>query len=228
MDAGRLAAVINKGLGIAARNVGELWDVYRPNGASRPLDPANKVTSLRASFAIHSGPLYSFDKPSDYRDSLFHGMFDRTLVRVGDYFVRDGAEPFFVASLDPIVPSLCVQCNRRAAFARPFQETGIGLQPYGGSTAENETNLIGDRADVAGTGWPVSCLESGKGGGSGSNTTLPGDTGTMKFEVLFPDVAGVILEPSDIMHDEQGFRYGLSGVERTALGYRLKVNHLVS
>ena len=219
MDATRLAQVQARGYGIAAAKIAAVFDVYRPAGADDPLDAGNKTGTLNAIFSPHNSAGFSFDRPSDYTSPLFHGMFDFTSVQVFDYFVNANVGTYFVASIDPIVPPLCVQCYRTVSVTRPQGASVVGLNPYGGNVPATE--------DAVMTNWPASLLEIGKGRNKQTGE-LPGDVGSGAWQLYLPAVAGVILRDSDILTDDLGRRYVLGTCELQGLGWRCKAMQMVT
>lgn len=151
----------------------------------------------------------TYRRPNKYGKATWYGVFDATGVMVGDYHI--GPEgTFFVATLQPLLPILVVECNRTARIVRPQQQSGVGILPYGGNTQATETPLIGP--------LPCSILQGTK--GEKSDAALPGDTRAAWWTVLMP-YHGIDLFPGDIMIDELKQRYVISSNERTDAGYRM-------
>jgi hypothetical protein len=212
MDAARLSAVINRGHGIAARNIALQHEHYRPAGAHNPLAAGNQLGTIHAAFDPPSSGGFSFTKASTHQDQLFHGLFDATGFQVFDY-LREPASgrTFFVAGLDHIEPPLCVECQRIVTVSRPQGATQVGVNPYGGSVPETEIELM--------VGWPAALVE-GRGGAKPSASDLPGDAGFARYALMLPYVEGVVLRPSDIIVDELGRRYIATGFELQSYGWR--------
>src|ERR1017187_5435303 len=98
MDGATLQSRLWVGYGKAALRIGTSHGVYRPSGTTNPLVIGNLIETISAVFAIHVAQ-YTFDKPSDYKDNLFHGLFDATNVHQWDYLA--GPSPG-VGSVDGI------------------------------------------------------------------------------------------------------------------------------
>lgn len=208
MDGTLLQAKINGGFGKAAQRIGLPFDVFRPNGTATPLAPGNKVATLPAAFAVHSIMNFSFGKPSDFETGLFHGLFDASAVRAGDYLSGRG-RTFFVAALDPIVPPLCVSCERTLTVTRAAAK-GIGEQGYGGSTRASDVPIL--------TGWPGSLLAARI---MRETDMLPGDAGHGTFDVLLPITAGAEIRSSDVIIDDMSRRYVVQSAQATAQGWKI-------
>lgn len=217
MDAARLSQKVFAGYGKAAKRVGAQFDVYRPQLAADPLNVNNKITTIEAAFTIHNANNFSFDRPSDYNNPLFHGLFDPTGINRGDYFVdtTDKQGTFFVAKLTPAMPPLCVSCNRTVSFFEISTTPSLGLSSYSptpvAQTEDAETALM--------VNWPVSLLKRG----SAWDQYLPSDTGGGTFYVLCPMFPGVMLRASTIVVDDIGVRYAIEAAELQEMGWRLEL-----
>lgn len=219
MDGVTLQSKVWRGYGIAAKRVGLSHNVYRPVGTSLPLASVNLVMTLHASFTSHSSSEFSYGKPSDYKDNLFHGLFDASSVLPGDYLTGPYGI-YFVASLDPIKPILCVQCDRTLTFKRAGSISGPGISAaYSGDTAATEVVLA--------SGFPASVIMHAK-GLSNIGNSLPMDIGAGSYDVLVPAIPGVLPRPSDIVTDDLGRRFLVDTCEVSALGYRIRVYEAVA
>lgn len=145
---------LQRGLGVAARRIGSIHEVMRPQGVGPPLARANRVLRLHASFNAED-PAYR--KPQRYGQALWWGVFDSAATRSGDYLVGPDAT-YFVASQQPLLPIQCVQTNRVVTVWRPLGAGGAGASGYGGVR-----ELAGERLIER---WPASILVRG-GGGTG-------------------------------------------------------------
>ena len=218
MDGARLQAKLWAGYGKAALRIGTLHTVYRPGtSVSNPLIQANIVTQIPAVFAIHTAQ-FTFDKPSDYKDNLFHGLFDATLCQPGDYLVgSDGT--YFITAFDAIKPTLCVQCSPVLALHRPAQASGIGLGAYSGEVLATEQILF--------SGFPGGQVLRSQ--ADRVERVTPADTGSGSYEILLPVIgSGIVPRPSDILSDQLGRRYAVKTAEVSELGWRIRVNELVT
>ncbi len=214
MDRSHLQDRISWGLNVAARHIGRSTDAYRANDCVDALSPANRFLKLQAAFSAPDG---KFVRPSGYGNPLWYGVFDNAYTQPGDYLVQD-AEIWFVVAQQPLLPVLCVQTNRTVSFARPASPNAIGLNAYGGVSAQTAETLIRD--------FPASVL--GTSGSSHPAASLPGDTSIGYWTVLLPAVSApdgtlVILRQADLMTDELGRTGVVAGAELTDLGWRLNV-----
>jgi hypothetical protein len=195
------------GLGVSARHTGRSADAFRPSGPGCPLDKQNRFLKLPAAFVSAKGN----DKRANvYGDALWHGIFDASYTRAGDYLVMDAAI-FFIGSQEPLSPVLCIRANRTVSIARPKMQRAPAANAYGGYTAGNST-LVLDQ-------WPASVLGEGKSGSS--NTGLPTDQLIPYWAVLLPAPVGIVLSPGDIVMDDLGRTAFIAGSELTNLGWRI-------
>ncbi len=206
-----IQAKIYAGNGIAAGVLGQPFDVYRPTSSTYP---TAKLFSINAAFTIHSSGDYNFHKPSDYKGPLFHALVDGTLLQVGDYLNNPGNVfgPFFLISLNPLVPILAVSCNHIVSFYRRASDADVGSLSYGGNDPSTDQPLM--------LNWPVSLLKGSRGL---REAELPGNVGFGMFDILAPYSLGVNLLIGDIIIDDLGLRYVIQSAELTDLGWRLLV-----
>lgn len=205
----RLADRISWGMNVAARRLGSLADAYRPQGTEDPLRLANRFVRLHVSFTT---PQASFRQSPGYGNALWHGIFDSSYTRAGDYIVQ-GSKVWFVAGQEPLLPVLCVRANRRLSFSRPGAPRNPGANGYAGVTAANSVPLL--------RGWPASVL--GTSGTGRPDAGLPTDNPAPYWTVLLPAAAGVMLRASDLMVDDLGRNGVVAAAELTELGWRLAV-----
>lgn len=212
MDAAKLQTKIYKGYGLAAKRIGPLNTVYRATSAIAAM--GQTVATLNASFNAED---MTYGRPNKYGKPTWYGLFDGTLVNVGDYLVGEQGT-FFVAQMQLTLPILMVQCNRTINFLRAPAPAGVGALGYGGITAANEQVLM--------TGWPASILQGTK--GEKGDAVLPGDTKTPWWNILVPAYPGVVLRSSDIATDDLNRRYTISSAELTDAGWRLTAMQAVT
>ncbi len=197
---------IQRGLGVAARRIGSIHEVMRPQGSGPPLARANRVLRLHASFNAED---QSYRKPQAYGRALWWGVFDSAGTRSGDYLVSPDAT-YFVAAQQVLLPIQCVRTNRVLTVWRPLGAGGAGASGYGGVR-----EIAGERLIER---WPASVLAR-EGGGSG---TLPGQAGAGSWIVLLPRLP-VALRPADLLRDEMDQGYLVEAAEESDLGWRLLV-----
>jgi hypothetical protein len=194
-------------LGLSARFAGQSTDAFRPAGPHNPLDPQNRFLRLPAFFLPARG---RENHANEYGEVLWHGTFDASYTRPGDYLVTDAAT-FFIASQDPLLPVLCVRTNRTISLARPGMQTGTGGNAYGGYTSGSAISLLGR--------WPASVL--GDRASSSPTASLPSDTAVPRWKVLIPSPVGIVLSPGDLITDDLGRTATVTASELTYLGWRM-------
>jgi hypothetical protein len=207
MQGSKLQDRLYFGLGRAARHAGQLADAYRPRGAASPLDKRNRFLRLPAAFLPAKGDA---GKTNLYGDPLWHGLFDASYTRPGDYIVL-GEHRYFIASQAPMLPVLCVLANRTISITRPNAQSTVAGNPYGGYTAGSGT--------VTMVGWPASILGESRLGETGAG--LPADLSVPYWNVLLPATTGVAISPGDLIADDLGRTATVSGSELTELGWRI-------
>ncbi|MDR3532821.1 MAG: hypothetical protein P4L90_19985 [Rhodopila sp.] len=195
------------GLGLSARHIGQSADAFRPKGPFRPLDKQNRFLRLPATFVSAKG---NDGRTNVYGEVLWHGIFDASYTRPGDYLVLETGI-YFVASQVPLLPVLCVGTNRTISVARPNMQTGTATNSYGGYTSNSSLTLM--------EGWPASVLGENK--SSAPVVNLPADQTVPYWNVLVPAPAGITLSPGDLINDDLGRTAVIAGSELTDLGWRL-------
>jgi hypothetical protein len=195
------------GLGLLARHIGQPADAFRPSGPFRPLDRQNRFLRLPAQFVSAKG---NDRRTNVYGEALWHGVFDGSYTRAGDYLVLETGS-FFVASQEPLLPILCVRVNRTISIARPDMQTSAARNPYGGYTSGGSIMLLEE--------WPASVL--GENRSSASTTDLPTDQAIPYWNILLPASGLVILSPGDLITDDLKRTAVISGAELSGLGWRI-------
>ena len=126
---------IDKGLGAAARHIGDQYDAFRPATAANPLAAENRYLRLPATFTDEN---LTFRRPTGYGRAAWSGIFDRAYTKPGDY-LSGPAGIFFIAAQQSLLPALCVLTNRTISTARPAAPTAPGINAYGGLLATTAT-----------------------------------------------------------------------------------------
>lgn len=221
MDAARLQSKLNSGYGKAAQRIGYAFDVHRPAAATNPIVAGNiAVSQLNAVFTPRSAG-FNFGLTSDYIKPLFHGLFDGTNVKVGDYLYNATHGTYFVIAMQEQTPMLCVQCNNTVSVLRAAVQSQVGVVTnYIGDTSGSETALM--------TAFPASVIYDARGKNSGAQ--LPLDEVKPYFTILLPALSGVDIRPSDIITDTNSpvRRYIVTSSERSPLGWRIVARHAVA
>lgn len=212
MDVGHLQDRLYWGLNRAANILGRMTEAYRPMGVTDPLDRPNRYLRLRAAFSRADG---NFAQSTGYGVAIWRGYFDASYTRVGDYLVQ-GHDIWFIAARQCLLPILCVKTNRVISIAR--QLTPVTGNPYDLSDPNTKVAVI--------SRWPVSVLGIGTDGRT--PTHLPGDTTIPNATVLLPSVHGQVVQPTDVITDEQGTASIVVASELSDLGLRLNIRRLTT
>ena len=215
MDADTIAARCRYGYGKAATKLG------RPCAVYRPIDPLSAAISQAALIgntiaAFDTVPTFSFQNTTKFKNRIFYGLMDATLLQVGDYLVCAGLT-YFVATIDDIPAPMVVRCDRSLTVSRPGAQTpGSGF--YGGDLTASETPII--------TSWPAALLPGTK--GEKGDTNLPGDVRLPWVQVLMPVTVPQILF-ADVLLDDlpSPYRYIVSQVVATPLGVEITATQVL-
>lgn len=218
MDAATIQGKIYRGYGLAAQRTGYAFDWYRPSAPADPISDGNLQGQVNASFTV--GPSsFNFERVPNHKDVLFNGLFDATGFQAGDYLVNTSFGTYFVAQLAPLVPPLCVLCNRVLTISAPGPSKSYGAQPeYMGTTPNNENPLM--------TAFPAAVLFDAR--GRAQEVGLPLDLPSPFFSVIMPAWPGIDVRTSMLISDDQDRRYVVSAAERSAFGWRLFAQQAVT
>jgi hypothetical protein len=203
-----IASKIWRGYGKAAQRLGPPVTVYRPTNALAPLMSSEIVATLPASFAVDTKYVH-YNK---YGNASWYCLIDGNYTQPGDYLVGD--DTWFIAQQHIDLPILAIQCTRTITLSRAAQQTGTGINGYGGNTVAGETTLL--------AGWPASVLKAPY--GTRPEVNLPGDTIEPKWFLLLPSLVstlGVTVVVRDIITDDLSRRYVVEAAEITELGWRI-------
>ena len=210
MDGPILQNLISKGLGVAARKVGSLFTVLRPQSNSTPLSSVNQIIKLYAAFNAEDA---SFRRVAGYGDAVWWGVFDSLYTRPGDYLtgsdVLGDPQVFFIAGQRPLLPAQCVKTNRVVNVLRTPSPRSGG---YGGMVQETALIVIQD--------WPASLLaQSARVSG-----TLP-ETRYGTWTLLLPSLPENVLV-GDVVSDDIGRTFLVATAEQSDLGWRMIVKQV--
>lgn len=211
MDGVTLQSKVYLGYAKSAQRIGLPFNQYRP------ADPLNPVATIRQSLPCHLRVDDKFARPNVYGKALWLAYVDGSQLAVGDY-LEGPTQTVFVAAMQPLLPILCVECNRVVTISRVAIPTDIGPLPYNGDVADTETVMM--------QGWPASILAGPK--GEKNEVGLPGDVRQAWWVCLLPSWPGIVIEASDIVTDDLGRRYITSSCELTDLGWRLTLQQAVT
>lgn len=207
MDGRRLQNRLYLGLGLSARHIGATADAFRPQGPFKPLNKENRFLRLPATFVSAKG---TTQQTNAYGNALWHGVFDASYTRPGDYLVLETGI-YFVASQAPLMSVLCVKTNRMISIARPDTRATVAGNAYGGYVAGATIPIL--------DGWPASVL--GQAASSSPSAALPMDSSVSSWDVHLPAVAGVTLAPGDFISDDLSRTAVISASELSDLGWRI-------
>jgi hypothetical protein len=204
MSYAAIQAAINQGNAIAGSILGTAFSQYRPAGGVA-INSATLVGSVTASFAAKG----NFTRPGSVKDPEFIGYFDITDTLPGDYLV--GSSTYFIASQEPLLPTLCVLCNGTVTLSRVPAGSSSGLQTEQSQTPAAATTVF--------TAWPASILQGTK--GERGDVNLPDDTRTPWWAIRLPATPGILIRTDDYLTDANGIAYSVSSAELTRYGWRL-------
>ncbi len=194
-----------RGMGSAARVLGETYDLFRHRGPWRPMAPENRIMQLPVMF---DGGDPGYRRPRGYERAL-RATFDSIAVKVGDY-MRGPRGVLFVAALPSMLRPLCVLTTVAFDVLRPGGAATAGLNEYGGVSEDVLATVL--------TGWPGQMLA----GGGSRPGVLPAEGGQAGFSVLLPPTP-VAIQGSDLLQDEVGQRFLVRSAEASELGWKLLV-----
>ena len=194
-------------LGRAARHIGDAADAYRPVSPLEPLSVANRFLRLQAAFLPASGGVR---RNADYDDAGWHGIFDASYTRPGDYLTTSN-RTFFIAAQQQFLPILCILTNRIISIGRTPISTYAGVSSYSGSGSASTSPLA--------TGWPASVR--GIGGATAGLADLPTSQPALQVTVLLPSIPAIHIASGDMVYDDLGRTIVVSTAEHSELGWRM-------
>ena len=210
MDSLGIQRKINRGYGIASKKLGQLCEIRRPWRAIQPIGREAETGLIMVFFDTD----YQFQakKPSLYGKPLFGAAMDRTNIAVGDYLLGAN-DTWFVAGIEPLIPTMVVKTNVVVAIARPGPVLVPGINPYSGRTAKTDTPLM--------AGWPASILIGGR--TQAMRADLPSDVPDRGAQMLLPAWPGVLIRTGDRVTDDENRAFNISEAELTDLGWRVEL-----
>ncbi|MGI4800007.1 MAG: hypothetical protein ACRYF2_05840 [Janthinobacterium lividum] len=205
MGSDRFHDLMSRGLGSAARAIGDRYDVFRPRSAFNPLASENLIMQMAVSLSWGNAGLRL---PRGFERGM-RASFDAVVSQVGDY-LRGPRGVLFIAALPAMRQPVCVLTNASVDVLRAGGSRSAGLNPYGGVTETSLAIVLGD--------WPVQIVSAG----SGRSGVLPVDGGQTSWSVVMPATPVPVL-PSDLLQDSAGRRYVVKTIEATEMGLWLSV-----
>jgi len=214
MNRAGIADRVARGMGRAARVLGEEFDHYRPS----PTAAAFAVATLRGKVRAAIDGDLSFAGKDRYGEVLHQAAMDRRGLAVGDYLRGDGGT-FFVASLPDIGTPHVVRCNATITATRPTPGA-TGEDHYGGDVRAAAVTLL--------TAWPAAMVQAGTGGPMDAG--LPGDPRGAQWVIYLPASASAQIRASDVVEDDQAspMRFIIASAELTDMGWRLRAQQAVA
>ncbi|MFT8522052.1 hypothetical protein [Gluconobacter oxydans] len=191
MQQAMIAARLSRGYAKAAAVLGALGEQYRPSGGLSPMETLHAQPML--AFDVDAG--FSFARPIGWGIPTEYVLTDRRDdTQVADILVANG-RTYFVASVEPLRPPLCVVCSRTVTVS--------------GVTGTVET-LVSD--------CPAAVIMRAKGESSGSG--IPGATRPGQSVMYLPLLPGVVLTPYMTVTTDLGTTYTVNAVEVSGFGIR--------
>jgi len=224
MNADQINAKIYAGRGKVALRLGSSNVVYRPFKASNPL--TNPIATISASF--NSGD-NKYAMPNMPGDPIWFGDFDARITQAGDYLVRssDATNIKYIASQQPLLPIIVIECNRSIMLSRSNINTGIseptkiGAMPYVGVSVLLSVDVFGTSAASGGfIGWPCSIIQ-GKGGSRVQGALPTSSLSLFGWSIMLPSSIPEIIRAGDVLTDDLNRNYSVSGAELTDIGWRI-------
>ena len=208
-----LQAKADRGYAKAAGFLGTSVSVYRPDPRQAligALDARYALASLTAWF--NPDPQLRQTRPAAADKPLVHAAIDRTLLEAGDYLLDAAQNTWFVGSLQPLLATPCVRCNRGFTLTRALPLAGP--LAYGG-------NAPGAMATGL-TAWPGFIAARPR--GATPEERVPGDTKLNAVTILLPVTAGAEIVPNDVLLDDQAdpMRYTVSIAVATDWGWTVE------
>lgn len=201
MDAGRLQQLIYKGYGAAATHIGPCYNVYRSASPLNPIQQANLLGTLNASFNIGG----SYNGQSKANQLYWQIIADGSVFEIGDYLV--GPATYCVLALDSLLPPIALRCTQTLSFFRPTIDESAGLQPYpnpeiGAAYASGIPGVLSVKKE---TGRP--------------DAQLPTDNALRSFYAAFFYLPDGTVQERDQVTDENGDNYQIVSAQKGLFGY---------
>ncbi len=192
MDQALLQAKADYGYGKAAGFLGQGVSVYRPSASQAAVAALDaRYAVARATAWFNPDANLRLAKPAPATNAVVYAAIDRTLVQAGDYLLDTGGNTWFVGSLQPLMATPCVRCNRVFTVTRSVPATGADA--YGGNAPADMTTVL--------TAWPG--FVTGKPRGLSPEEKVPGDTKLNVVIISLPVTAGAQIVPNDVLVDDQ-------------------------
>lgn len=205
MDGTLLQAKVATGLGRAATHIGTSHKVYRSDTAIDPIGLGTYLSTLPAAFTTG----YAFSRYSQPIVPDWTCVIDTNTLQPGDWLV--GADTYYIADIQPLLPIPAVQCNRSISINRAGYSTAGALEPTTTLIASNFPVFMTNKKDRerAPMGFPS----------MQTDTT----TGVPSWQFYINMRSNVL--KNDIITDDLGTKYVIDIANLTSFGY-LVLAHL--
>lgn len=205
MDGATIQDRISKGWGIVARQIGQPYIVYKPNGNANPVASRNRVIKLFAEFSPGTAGQPGV---SGYGGALWRGTLNSLYTNPG-YYLVSGEAVFFVASQWPLQPIQCIRTTDTISIAR------TQMVPPGAYSG-----FVTDLAEQIIIAWPACLMANSAHIGGGLPESRFGNW-TAYLPVLPAEP-----QAADVVTDLQGRYFVVSSAQLTALGWRLGMRQI--
>lgn len=207
MNGTQLAALVAQGYAIAADNIGLPHDVYRSASMLTPLEIANRLISALPASMTTNYQYSGYNKPKVPDWKL---IADISQLAIGDWLVG-GQGTFYVADIQPLLPTPVVQCNHVANIMRPGYTVAGSLEQTETQIASSFPIFMQSKRDKDHTpsGFPTA---------TESATSLP-------MWVAYINAHSVSqIQKNDVVIDENGTRYIIDVPDLTSFGYVVEMH----
>jgi hypothetical protein len=204
------ASSIDKKINIAnskvAKQLGVVYNVYRPLAFTAPISLQNWTAEQKASFTLDE----KFSKSQTSKFDMYKCYTDAALIEPGDIFVNDDST-YVIINKELLQPVQAFRSNRTITVTR------AGYSTTGGTFGKTETAVITDVPSNVQYGVTGDLNSMPAASTNKSNVPI------FEIRVWAPD--GTI-ELNDIVVDSQGNRSVVHAAQWSPLGYVLKTQEL--
>jgi hypothetical protein len=247
LDDQAIDELVQYGRGVAAEYVGATYDVYRLRNfkSSKPPYSDGSIVSQMSRVMrgykcrmIRTNSAVAIEQ-TDIYDMMFAMLGDATCMKVGDVLVRTGGfrndgEIFTIAQLRPMSYNMAIRTEVEGSIARPYgqgdSEQLLGYVAYQGAGKTYEKNYtlkqgwyyISEPEDIPAM-IPFG-IQPYKRLGPTPEIKQPTTTHRTEVFAYVPLLPGLLIEPGDMLADQNGNRYQIHNVNvfTTGLqGYQL-------
>ena len=192
MDQAMIQARLDAGYGRAAARLGASCAIYRPDAhqaAIPAMDARWNMGSVAAWFGGDAN--FALVRPRVAEKPQVYVAVDRSVLQAGDYLLDPEGNTYFLGSMQPLMATPAIWCNRALTLQRPSIAPGANF--YGGNAAGNIATLL--------TAWPG--FVAARTRGIEPEGKLPVETRLGATVLYLPPTPGVEILPNDILADDQ-------------------------